>query len=87
MWAEADATNLLITQPQQQDNRIVYGGGAAEISASIAVAKAADTVAGVDQVRTDEDGGRLLCVCLNGGGGVGVTTPPRHMGSEMAAAA
>lgn len=32
-----------------KDNRIVYGGGSAEISCSIAVAKAADSVAGVDQ--------------------------------------
>ena len=32
-----------------RDNRVVYGGGAAEIACSVAVAKHADTVAGVDQ--------------------------------------
>jgi T-complex protein 1 subunit epsilon len=32
-----------------KDNRIVYGGGSAEISCSIAVKKYADTVTGVDQ--------------------------------------
>lgn len=33
-----------------QDNRIVYGGGSAEISASVAVSQAADHVAGIEQV-------------------------------------
>merc|ERR1712238_7190 len=32
-----------------KDNRVVYGGGAAEISCSLAVSKYAETVAGVDQ--------------------------------------
>eukprot|EP00562_Extubocellulus_spinifer_P030486 CAMPEP_0178709904 /NCGR_PEP_ID=MMETSP0699-20121125/17488_1 /TAXON_ID=265572 /ORGANISM="Extubocellulus spinifer, Strain CCMP396" /LENGTH=453 /DNA_ID=CAMNT_0020358401 /DNA_START=6 /DNA_END=1366 /DNA_ORIENTATION=- len=32
-----------------KDNRVVYGGGAAEIACSLAVSKYADTVAGVDQ--------------------------------------
>lgn len=32
-----------------KDNRIVYGGGSAEISCSLAVKKHADTVTGVDQ--------------------------------------
>jgi T-complex protein 1 subunit epsilon len=32
-----------------KDNRIVYGGGSAEISCSLAVKKYADTVTGVDQ--------------------------------------
>jgi len=32
-----------------KDNRIVYGGGAAEIACSIAVASAADTVSGMEQ--------------------------------------
>ena len=32
-----------------KDNRVVYGGGSAEIACSIAVSKYADTVAGVDQ--------------------------------------
>jgi T-complex protein 1 subunit epsilon len=32
-----------------RDNRIVYGGGSAEIACSLAVAKHADTVTGVDQ--------------------------------------
>ena len=31
------------------DNRVVYGGGAAEICASIAVAKAADEIASIEQ--------------------------------------
>ena len=34
-----------------QDNRIVYGGGAAEMACSIAVSKAADQVTGTEQVR------------------------------------
>lgn len=32
-----------------KDNRVVYGGGAAEIACSVAVSKHADTVTGVDQ--------------------------------------
>jgi T-complex protein 1 subunit epsilon len=32
-----------------KDNRVVYGGGSAEIACSLAVSKYADTVAGVDQ--------------------------------------
>lgn len=32
-----------------RDNRVVYGGGAAEISSSIAVAKAADEIASIEQ--------------------------------------
>lgn len=32
-----------------KDNRIVYGGGAAEISASLAVSKAADEIASIEQ--------------------------------------
>merc|ERR1712127_258449 len=32
-----------------KDNRVVYGGGSAEIACSVAVSKHADTVAGVDQ--------------------------------------
>lgn len=32
-----------------KDNRVVYGGGAAEIACSLAVSKYADTVIGVDQ--------------------------------------
>merc|ERR1712038_1858232 len=32
-----------------KDNRVVYGGGAAEISCSLAVSKFAETVVGVDQ--------------------------------------
>lgn len=32
-----------------KDNRVVYGGGSAEIACSIAVSKYADTVTGVDQ--------------------------------------
>jgi T-complex protein 1 subunit epsilon len=32
-----------------RDNRVVYGGGSAEIACSVAVSKHADTVAGVDQ--------------------------------------
>lgn len=36
-----------------QDNRIVYGGGSAEISASVAVSQAADHVAGIEQVSHD----------------------------------
>jgi T-complex protein 1 subunit epsilon len=31
------------------DNRVVYGGGAADISASIAVAKAADEIPSIEQ--------------------------------------
>src|SRR3954463_12608158 len=32
-----------------RDNRIVYGGGAAEISASLAVSKAADEISTIEQ--------------------------------------
>lgn len=32
-----------------RDNRIVYGGGAAEISCSLAVAEAADKIPGIEQ--------------------------------------
>jgi len=32
-----------------KDNRVVYGGGSAEVSCSIAIKKHADTVSGVDQ--------------------------------------
>jgi T-complex protein 1 subunit epsilon len=32
-----------------KDNRVVYGGGSAEISCSLAIKKFAETVAGVDQ--------------------------------------
>lgn len=39
----------LQTQHQVRDNSIVYGGGAAEISCSLAVEAAADKVVGVEQ--------------------------------------
>lgn len=34
-----------------KDNRVVYGGGAADISSSIAVAKAADEVSSCEDIR------------------------------------
>jgi hypothetical protein len=41
---------LLVLLPAQvRDNSIVYGGGAAEISCSLAVEAAADKVVGVEQ--------------------------------------
>lgn len=33
-----------------KDNRIVYGGGSAEISCSLAVSRMADEISGVEQV-------------------------------------
>jgi chaperonin GroEL (HSP60 family) len=40
---------LLLLLLQVRDNSIVYGGGAAEISCSLAVEAAADKVVGVEQ--------------------------------------
>jgi T-complex protein 1 subunit epsilon len=40
---------LCVTRTFIRDNRIVYGGGASEISASIAVSQAADKIATVEQ--------------------------------------
>eukprot|EP01112_Ceratiomyxa_fruticulosa_P002496 TRINITY_DN1260_c0_g1_i2.p1 TRINITY_DN1260_c0_g1~~TRINITY_DN1260_c0_g1_i2.p1 ORF type:complete len:539 (+),score=118.72 TRINITY_DN1260_c0_g1_i2:211-1827(+) len=40
---------LCVTRNLIRDNRIVYGGGAAEITSSLAVAKAADKIASVEQ--------------------------------------
>jgi T-complex protein 1 subunit epsilon len=40
---------LCVTRNLIRDSRVVFGGGAAEISAALKVAAAADTVAGVDQ--------------------------------------
>jgi hypothetical protein len=40
---------LLLLPAQVRDNSIVYGGGAAEISCSLAVEAAADKVVGVEQ--------------------------------------
>lgn len=40
---------MCVTRNLIRDNRIVYGGGAAEIACSIAVSNAADKVTGIDQ--------------------------------------
>ena len=40
---------LMVRMLQVRDNSIVYGGGAAEISCSLAVERAAEKVAGVEQ--------------------------------------
>lgn len=40
---------MCVTRNLIRDNRIVYGGGAAEISCSVAVSSAADKVSGIDQ--------------------------------------
>jgi T-complex protein 1 subunit epsilon len=40
---------MCVTRNLIKDNRIVYGGGAAEISCSLAVGKAADSISGTEQ--------------------------------------
>lgn len=40
---------LCVVRNLVKDNRVVYGGGAAEIACSIAVAKAADEIATIEQ--------------------------------------
>lgn len=40
---------MCVTRNLVKDNRIVYGGGAAEIACSVAVSEAADTFVGVEQ--------------------------------------
>lgn len=40
---------LCVVRNLVRDNRVVYGGGAAEIACSVAVAKAADEIATIEQ--------------------------------------
>merc|ERR1712146_693225 len=40
---------MCVTRNLIKDNRIVYGGGSAEISCSVAVSKFADTISGIEQ--------------------------------------
>lgn len=42
---------LCVARNLIRDNSIVYGGGSAELSCSLAVAAAADSLPGVEQVR------------------------------------
>ena len=40
---------MCVTRNLIKDNRVVYGGGSAEIACSIAVAELADTISGIEQ--------------------------------------
>ena len=51
---------LCVARNLVRDNKIVYGGGAAEISCSLAVESAADQVSGVEQYAMRAFSGKLL---------------------------
>lgn len=50
---------LCVARNLVRDNKIVYGGGAAEISCSLAVESAADQVSGVEQYAMRAFSGKL----------------------------
>ena len=43
---------MCVVRSLVRDNRVVYGGGAAEVCASIAVAQTADSIASIEQYAT-----------------------------------
>ena len=45
---------MCVTRNLIKDNRVVYGGGSAEIACSIAVSELADTISGIEQVNCEQ---------------------------------